>query len=110
MKLSKKKIAKNVKEIQRNIDHYKVSGRMADIMLDLGYEGFEFVGHGMDLTTGKEDFSFNQKISPNLTVTVSTNRKKILNVLLSDKNDDIILDMKNLDNLMSVLFAIDELL
>ncbi len=107
--ITKKKINKNIKEIQREIDHYRVPTKMADIMLRLGEAGFEFGGHGTAYT-GEEDFSFDQKISSTLSITVTTNRKKILSIDLSDGDDVIILNMKDLDKMVSVLFNVEELI
>lgn len=53
---------KNIKEIQKEINHYNPPKRIANAMLLLGKLGFIFGGHGLGM--GGEDFSLWLKFKP----------------------------------------------
>lgn len=95
-----------LKEIEKEIEHYRIPLKIADIMERLVIEaGFEFCGHGTDLTTGEEDFSLIRFLNKDedTNITVEFSRKKLKSVSLSQGNNYITLDKDIIDSLSNSL-------
>ena len=59
--LTKKRIKKNLKEIEREIKWYNPPKKIVKAMQDLGKIGFEFSGHGVGMSG--EDFGLTYDLS-----------------------------------------------
>ena len=113
MKTSKKKITKNIKDLQKEISLYNIPTKVADIMERLVIkDSFEFTGHGTDFTTGEEDFSLSKCLDKkqNTSIEVYFSRKKLVAAYITNSVEcsSLKLTSKVIESLLDSLYELNE--